>query len=251
MRCLCLMGMWLAAVLAAACVASASASAEAPEFGRCIKQAHGKFKNGSCTTAAKPGEERYEWLPGVVNHGFTTASNTIVRMVSVSGDEILCTGESSPGRYAGTKSASMTLIFTACEFTHRLGEGIPCQSTGQPQGTIVTAALGGELGVVKRAKKAVSDQLGIELVTPSGTFMEFECSVVRFHVQGADIALVASNVMSRTLAITFAGEEPERFEGGPLAILEVSVDGDAYERFVLEFVITATNEERLEVSSVN
>ncbi|MGO9322001.1 MAG: hypothetical protein ACLQBY_14525 [Solirubrobacteraceae bacterium] len=55
------------AALAVAAVAAATASAEAPEFGRCIKKA-GKpsgtgFKDAACTKAASA-KAHYEWVPG-------------------------------------------------------------------------------------------------------------------------------------------------------------------------------------------
>jgi hypothetical protein len=67
MRRLRILGLCVVAALSISVVAVASASAEAPEYGRCIKKA-GKasgegYSNGSCTTAVSSGA-RYEWAPG-------------------------------------------------------------------------------------------------------------------------------------------------------------------------------------------
>src|SRR5438105_10436653 len=128
-------GLSLLAAFALASATAASASAAAPEFGRCLKQAGGKFKNAGCTTASQPGEERYEWFSGVVKNKFTTASKaeTLVTFESANGSKITCTGEHSSGaEYSGTKSISkVVLIFTACEMSR-----LPCTSAGQPEGTI-------------------------------------------------------------------------------------------------------------------
>ena len=59
-------GLCLMAVMAIGAVAAASASAEAPEYGRCIKKAKTEgagFSDSNCGTAVGA-EGKYEWLAG-------------------------------------------------------------------------------------------------------------------------------------------------------------------------------------------
>jgi hypothetical protein len=67
MRGLRLVGLCVVAAFAIAAAAAGTASAEAPEYGRCVKKA-GKpsgagFKNGSCTEAVGR-KAHFEWVPG-------------------------------------------------------------------------------------------------------------------------------------------------------------------------------------------
>ena len=62
-------GVCLVAVFATSAVTVASASAEAPEYGRCVKVAkpyNGGFTNSGCTTKSETKTGKYEWYPGVV-----------------------------------------------------------------------------------------------------------------------------------------------------------------------------------------
>jgi hypothetical protein len=60
------LGACLLALLAICGVATASASASAPELGRCVKKAKAEgsgYSNGGCTTAVSS-EAKFEWIPG-------------------------------------------------------------------------------------------------------------------------------------------------------------------------------------------
>ena len=245
-------GLCLAVVFGAAAVTAASASAEAPEFGRCVKQAGGKFKTGSCTTAAVPGEERFEWLPGGVNGKFTTAdkAGSLITFESVGGTKITCTNESAPGEATGAKTLSLTLTFKGCETSK--GQ---CTSPGQSAGTVVTSPLQGELGTIQKGAEPAKSKAGLEL-SPVGGGAFAECSVSTIHVpmRGSLIAGLAGNSMRTVYTIKYTEskgkQKPERFEGGPLAVLEWNT-GLGYEQLGLKFTMILTAEEKIEVSTVN
>src|SRR5712671_430118 len=59
-----IMGLGLAAIFAMTALFAASASAEAPEYGRCLAHTGGKWKTSGCTTEAKATtEQKFEWYP--------------------------------------------------------------------------------------------------------------------------------------------------------------------------------------------
>ena len=66
-----IMGLCLVAVFAVSVMASASASAEAPEFGRCLAKAGGKFSDAGCTKGVVS-KGKFEWTSGVEKNKFTS-----------------------------------------------------------------------------------------------------------------------------------------------------------------------------------
>jgi hypothetical protein len=81
MRRIGILGLCVLAALAISSVAVATASAEAPEFGRCIKKAKAEgagYSDAGCTTAVGSGA-KYEWLsgPGAKAH-FTSVSRFVL-----------------------------------------------------------------------------------------------------------------------------------------------------------------------------
>jgi hypothetical protein len=245
-------GVCVLAALAVASVTTATASGEAPEFGRCLKQAGGKFKNGACTVAAVPGEERYEWLPGVVATKFTMAAKegALIGFETVAGTKLFCQGQTGSGEITGPKSLTATLTFTACE-----GSKEGCTSAGQPHNTIVTKPLQGELGTIQKGEVPTKSKAGLELAPAEGSVL-VECNVSTIHVvmSGSVIATVPVNSMKTVDTIKFTAgkgkQKPERFEGGPLSVLEWNA-GSGAEQLGLTLTTLLTTEEKVEVSTVN
>jgi hypothetical protein len=249
-------GLLAVCVLVALAVASATAasgSAEPPEFGRCVKQAGGKFKTGNCTTAAVPGEERFEWLPGVVNNKFKLVSKaaTLVVFETVGGTKVTCTGESATGEYTGPKSVgNVVMTFTGCECCK-----IPCNTKGAKSGELVFAALEGEPGIIKKGATPARSKAGLELFAPGGgNWADFSCSTVHTTIKGAVIVALPANGMKLSYAIKLTcgkgQQKPEAFEGGPQAALEINM-GTGPQRGCLIASLDLTNEEKVELSTVN
>src|SRR5437870_1645812 len=82
---------------------AASASAEAPEFGRCLKTKEGggtKYTSSKCTVVASGAMENFEWYPAfgeskpLEKAGFTTAlkPETLISLTSILGTKITCKG---------------------------------------------------------------------------------------------------------------------------------------------------------------
>ena len=144
-------------------VATATASAEAPEFGRCVKVAKGtgKLSSASCTAEKVGGS--FEWTPGVgVGNTFTTEikAGTIVMLLdSVEGTKITCHGETATGEYTSATTVGQVLLrFTACE-----SSGGKAHSAGQPEGVVVSKTLEGSLGIIKRGATPKQNKIGLDL----------------------------------------------------------------------------------------
>src|SRR6476660_9888709 len=95
----------LAAVFALSAFAATASAETPPEVGRCLKKAAGKFKDGACKVASKPGEEKFEWYPayvgGVPNpepklpklkYSAKNKPETVIQLESVSGSVITAKG---------------------------------------------------------------------------------------------------------------------------------------------------------------
>jgi len=151
----------LCCLAAALCLgaSAASAAAQAPEFGRCVRLAGGAYANAGCTaTSAGPG--KYEWESGPGPHaGFTETSAHFTWLLETN-EEGLCT-EHATGEYTGPKTVGhVDVVLTGCTQTNSTGS---C-------GTIVLAPLKGEIGVYETGK------LGLKLSGEAGEMLaEFDC----------------------------------------------------------------------------
>ncbi|MGO9760919.1 MAG: hypothetical protein ACLP1Q_06640 [Solirubrobacteraceae bacterium] len=171
-----LLGVVVAAVLAVSAVAAASAFAEPPEFGKCLKVApvkegkkkvyDGGYTDKGCTEASPSKEGKYEWAPlGEKEVGITLTGGPAVFEETATGlpkgvkaSLMVCktvTGKgealnSSGHEYHGTVTLVRRLRAEGCE-----GEGKKYETEGEPEGVIVTKELEGEFGVGEGAKGAV------------------------------------------------------------------------------------------------
>jgi hypothetical protein len=250
-----ILGLSLIAVLAMSALVAASASAQAPEFGRCVKVAKGtgKFGMASCT-GEKAGS--YEWVPGLgASSKFTTASKvgTFVTLTeTVGGTKITCHGQTATGEYTGAKTVGQVLLrFTGCE-----SSGGKANSPGEPEGVVVSKSLQGSLGIVKSGETSKQNKVGLDLLpeAPAGPVTEFSVGGIALVVRGSVIVPVTANKMQLTATLKFAQakgkQKPERFQGEAKDVLEESVNGSAFEQAGLAFESTQTNEEAIEINSV-
>lgn len=141
--------------------AASSASAEAPEFGRCVKQVGGKFKNAGCSIFAKTAaEEKYEWVPGPgVNNKFTSTGGATTLYQTRAGNSASCISEQSSGEYLpGTdnKHETTTILWTGCKVVNSpdgVLNGASCTSPGLPAGEVTSNPLVGEVGWENKSLK--------------------------------------------------------------------------------------------------
>ena len=144
-RCAVLFG----ALVVASAVMASTASAEAPEFGRCVKKAGGKYETSHCDTE-EAGKNKFEWEPGPgAKPGFAEAlsSGTLFMSKRKKGEEVECTGESATGEYAGPKTVShVDIVLTGCFFDAHPSGTANCE-------TVVLAPLKGAKSAYTQSAK--------------------------------------------------------------------------------------------------
>jgi len=252
MKVLRIVGLSLAAMLAVA-VFAGSASAEAPEYGRCLKTTGGKFKTNKCTVASIPGEEKFEWVPGVVKNKFTTnlKEGSLITFETVGGTKLTCTGGTGEGEITGPKTTIGSYVFTGCEAVK-----IKCNSPGAPLGTLIGHKVEGLLGLEVEGSEPKLDKVANDLfpAEPGGFFVEFECSGLKVVARGSVLNPASENAMlsSVTLKWTSAGgkQKPEKFVNEPRDICEVSTNGGPFEQCGGNVVLILTLEEKIEINTV-
>jgi hypothetical protein len=245
-----------------------SASAAAPEFGRCLKLATkslSNFDNAKCvkvasedagTEAEKLKKGNYQWFPGVVNNKFTTElePGTLFTLETLGGSKLTCKGETSTGEYTSpTEVGKVVIDLTACEAR------IECESKGAGGGHIVTAPLAGSLGYETITEDTpAKDHIALELhAEDGGNIAEFHCAGLFSVVRGSVLHRITANAMKLTATDNFAAakgkQKPEHFAGGLPGehILEINTSGGPFEQTGLRFKALLTNEEKVEASTVN
>lgn len=247
-----IVGLSFAAVLAIGVFAS-SASAEAPEYGRCVKTTGGKFKNAKCTVASVPGEEKYEWFPGVVKNKFTTnlKVGTLVTFETAGGSKLTCTGATGEGEITGAKSTTGSYVFSGCETAK-----LKCESEGGGTGTLIGNTLDGLLGIEFEAANPANNRIAEDLfpAESGGFFVEFECSGLRVVARGSVLNPTTENTMTETTTLKWSAAKgkqiPEKFVGGPTAVCEVSLNGGAFQQCGGTLTMVLTLEEKIEINTV-
>jgi hypothetical protein len=217
-----ILGLCLVAVFAMSVVASATASAAAPEFLHCVAKTGGKFAAG-CGKAGT-GYEKEAVKAGVGKLKFTGKEG--VSHLYGPHFTITCKEDTSKGEITGpTTIAALRVIFAKCE-AENTSSKVKCtfHTVGKAPETIETNLLKASLGKVAKAE-AVSE-VGEQLVpegnkgfwTGEGACLEVE----KFQLSGAVIGEVKPiNVMQTTSELIFEGnpadptkQKIQRFEGG-------------------------------------
>lgn len=243
----------VAATLAVGLAVVASASAEAPEFGRCLKaekvenKYNGGFTNSSCTTASGSKTGKYEWFPGAAK-GRNKTSGGKGLLETVNKLSVECQTEASVGEYSGAKEVKNVVVtFKGCETV-----GDTCSTEGAAEGELVTKTLEGIVGFENKARKKTAFDLYPDGKT--GLFIKFSCSGLVIAVQGSVIVPIKSDKMllSGTLKYkaTKGKQQVEKFEGGPTDVLETTYKGGPFEQSGQTITTTLTNEEKLELNAV-
>jgi hypothetical protein len=262
-----IVGLCILAVVAISAITVSSASAAAPEFGRCLKVSPGSKSNYDSSKCVKlAGEDAvseaeqlkkgvYQWFPGVVKNKFTSKikATTIATLETVGGTKITCTGETSTGEYTGVKTiGKMVATFTGCETSK-----LKCESPGKPgEGVIVTSPLGGPIGFETEVVPASKDHLASELHSESGNVAEFSCAGLPVVVKGSVLHKITANAMKLTATEKFTAskgkQKPEHFAGGTVDehSLESNTNGGPFEEAGQTITSILTNEEKVEANSV-
>jgi hypothetical protein len=226
-------------------LAAASASAEVPELGRCVKAEgvqqgkktvySGAYKGKNCTRLNPTGKGKYEFLPGpgVADHfrGIGEEPEPIIE--TVGGAQVECSEEIVEGEYTGPKTEKAKVSFGGCQTgTETVRE---CQTNPASEGVVEgTGTFEGELGVIKAgAKPTVGWDLKRE---GGGPDFVFECGVppqTTLSVETIEGSVIGTlsraffgsdiNKMSEYSALKYKASKghqlPEMFEGAPQDVL--------------------------------
>lgn len=247
-------GLCLLAVFVTSVMAAASASAAAPEIGRCVVQPKGNFKDAGCEKGEFPKQGKWEWLPGPGPKNKFISAEEKSTLQTVGNRKIVCTHDTDSGEYTGPKTDVETILFTGCKLTG-LGVNVTCSSPGLAAGEITTNPLASELGFISKPT-----EVGMDLKPLFGsTFAEFECGGIRIVVEGSVIARMTpiskmTLIFKEKFKATAGIQKPEKFEGGPKDTLICTGFEDHTELVLFTeqcgftSLGTITNEEKLEIN---
>jgi hypothetical protein len=232
-----------------------------PEFGRCIKVTGGAYMNSSCTATAGASGKAYEWYAAfgssapMEKTGFSNVlkAATVATLETVAKATITCEGETSTGEITGNKTVgNVSATFTSCD-----AFGMPCQSAGSAEGTIVMSTMEGVLGVEELAAESVNYKIGEKLypVGHSGSVAKFSCGSFAVVVTGAMISPVSSNTMKLTQTNKTkqakGKQKPENFVGETPEVLMTQIgEGSPAEQAGETITTNQTNAEKVEINSV-
>jgi hypothetical protein len=224
-----------------------------PEVGRCLKLAkgvRGAYASASCTSPATAEKFGFEWASGPGSKPkFTTKFKelTTITLETVKKTIVTCKSETGTGEFTGPKTVGgVVLTLTGCESLSS-----KCTTAGAlTEGEVVTSTLEGVLGWESKPLKHVATALFP--VGHTGPVVEFTCGTVPVKVVGSVLVKDVAGKMtsSEILKYTQKGgkQKPERFEGGPLEVLEAKFGEAAIEQIGLNLTITQTNGEPLEIN---
>ncbi len=209
-------------VLAMSAIGAASASANPPEFGRCLKVKPvktGVYGNAGCTTTGGTKANEYEWYPGfgeqqpIVKPGFTITNKagTVLSFETIAARKITCTGVAGSGEISSELEVFSSLTFSGCS-----SGGAACQSNGAAAGTIVPGSETVPLGFINEPLHKVGGlyafgRFGVFFTCDGGSYPTGE----HFVFDGA-VAPLSSGKMLVSETIKFAErkglQKPEGFE---------------------------------------
>ena len=246
-----MMGLGLAGALLASAVAAASALAlEAPEIGRCVAHAGGKYTSDVCTKEAKgKAVGTFEWEPGATKKHFTGVGG-VATLETIKANRVTCKTEASAGEYTSPKTVgNLAVTFTGCE-----NLGNKCVSPGKAEGEVVTVPLSGTLVWEKFGKK-----VSIDLVPQSGElFTEFQCGPANVKVKGSVLTNIPVNKAESKVEEKFTAkkgkQKPEYYYTSKTEkvkdVLISKIGATEFEQAGQTLTNVQTNEEALEVNTV-
>jgi hypothetical protein len=265
-----IIGLCLVAVFAMSAIATATASAEAPEFGQCLKKAvagGAGYSDSKCNKAVGI-KAKYEWVPGFVagKEKFTSTGATATLKTS-GGKTVTCKKENSTGEYlkdGSNKKESTTVNFVECK-----SSGFACTTAGDKTGELTTNPLIGEVGFENTLKTKTDLKLE-PAAGHEGFFVKFKCLGLSVEVIGNNptkpkckpkveppcigaeghgiLVPIKPNVMAEKEALKYkeneAGEQiPSKWQGTPAeTYLESDFEELGFERTGQTVTSTIKNE---------
>ncbi len=242
----------LVGVLATSAAWASTAWGQAPEIGRCISHAGGKYTNNVCTKAAKgKAVGSFEWEAGAIKNKFTGAGG-VGTLETIKGVRVTCKTETSDGEMTSPKTVgNIAVVFTGCE-----SAGFKCKTAHSAEGEIETNPLAGTLVWEKYGKK-----VAIDLVPQSGElFVEFACGPATAKVTGSVLTNIPDDKAETKVEEKFTAkkgkQKPEYYYTSKTAkvkdvlISKIGGPGAELEQSGQTITNVQTDEEPLEVNTV-
>ncbi len=245
------MGAGLAvAVLACVAVVAPAWALEAPEIGRCVSHAGGKYTNDVCTKAAKGKKVgSFEWEAGAIKKKFAGVGG-VGTLETVKANKVTCKTEASSGEFTSAKTVgNIAVTFTGCE-----NLGYKCVSPGKAEGELDTNPLAGSLVWEKFGKK-----VAVDLVPQSGElFIEFQCGPANVKVKGSVLTNIPVNKPETKVEMKFTAkkgkQKPEYYYTSKTEkvkdVLISKIGATEFEQAGQTITNVQTAEEPLEVNTV-
>jgi hypothetical protein len=238
----------LAALVVLCSLAAASASAELPELGRCVKIEgvvtgkktvyNGAYRGKTCTATNKTNKGKYEFLPGPgpANHFYGIGEEPEPVLETTAGRKIECSEEILEGEYTGPKTLKAKISFGGCSTGSEPRRN--CQTNPVTEGQIEGGGtFEGTLGTITNAAKPV---VGWDIKREGGgASFTFECGIppqglTAETIEGSVIAPLAKgffgtdiNKMSEYATLKYRQKKglqsPEMFEGGAKDVLSTTL----------------------------
>jgi hypothetical protein len=251
-------GLCFCVAFALGALVASSASATAPEYGRCLKKAKAEGKgytSTKCTTVGEGTKAKYEWVPGAGKTKFETKGGVGV-LSAVSGQKVECVTESSKGEFLegnNKEAGNMVIKFNECESV-----SLACTSPGAKTGELLTNNVEALVGWENKAKKKTDIELYPAKSVSSGLFIEFECGGAVVKVKGKVLVPIKNDAMKTSETLKFTDskgkQKPEKWEESTEnVILESSFKGAPYEQAGQEITSVLkelAGEEALELNAV-
>jgi hypothetical protein len=251
----------LLAAVALGAVGVATASAEAPEFGRCLKKAEPSlpgYSDSKCTKAATEAKNgKYEWVPGAVpgKNGFEIAGG-VLTWATKAGQTMTCTSMKGEGEYSLTNNKRWSgVVLEVAGCTHGFG-GVPCTTTGRASGELVFNELEAEVGYEDLSKKTTALKL-YPASSAGDKFITFKCGTLSVDLRGKGgeagagvLVNINNNKMTASELLKFkatkAVQQPVIWEGLPEeTYLEQSFESLGYEQAGWTVTWSVTNDEAM------
>jgi len=254
-----MMGLGLAGALLASAVVATSAWAAAPEIGRCVAHAGGKYTNNVCTKAATGKiKGTFEWEPGAIKKKFTGVGG-VGTLETIKANKVSCKTEVSSGEFTSPKTVgNIAVTFTGCE-----SAGYKCVSPGKGEGELVTNLLSGTLVWEKFGTKTTGEKYGTKVaidLVPQSTelFIEFQCGPANVKVTGSVLTNLPVNKAESKVEMKFTAkkgkQKPEYYYTSTFEkvkdVLIAKIGATEFEQSGQTITNVQTAEEPLEVNTV-
>lgn len=251
-----IIGLCLVASFAISAMAVATASAAAPEYGRCVKVAGGKYYTSACDKE-KAGDLKYEWEPGVGAANGWESTGGAGKLETKAGKTVTCETENATGTFVKGGNNKDESVPKGVNFTGCSSSSFTCTTTGDKTGELTTVALDGEVNWEDAAKHAVD----LVLFPASGThFINFKCVELEIEVakKGAGILVkLKDDKMTKVEKLIYKAtkgvQKPDVWHKGEAseekAYLESNFSKTGFEQSGQTITSTVTGEEELELNA--